>query len=68
MSLPADIRKRHGLAGGGSVFVDETADGIVLRTTEQVVAHARTLASQYDKADGASVDDFLANRVAESDQ
>lgn len=66
MSLPADIRKRHGLTGGGAVFVDETADGIVLRTAEQVLARARALARQYDKADGASVEDFLANRAAES--
>ncbi len=68
MSLPADIRKRLGLAKGGAVYVDETPDGVVLRTAEQVVAHARALAKQYDKVDGGSVDDFLANRVAESGQ
>ncbi len=66
MSLPADIRKRLGLAKGGAVYVDETPDGIVLRTAEQLLAHARSLARQYDKVDGGSVDDFLAARVAES--
>ena len=68
MSLPADVRKRLGLTGGGAVYLDETEDGVVLRTAEQVVAHARALAKQYDKVDGGSVDDFLANRVAESGQ
>ena len=68
MSLPADIRKRLGLAKGGAVYVDETPDGVVLRTAEQVVAHARALAKQYDQVDGGSVDDFLTNRVAESGQ
>jgi hypothetical protein len=56
------------LAKGGAVYVDETPDGVVLRTAEQIVAHARALARQYDKVDGGSVDDFLANRVAESGQ
>ena len=66
MSLPADIRKRLGLSNGGSVYVDETPDGIIVRTAEQIVAHARSLARQYDKVEGGSVDDFLANRMAES--
>jgi hypothetical protein len=57
-----------GLAKGGAVFVEETPDGVVLRTAEQIVMHARALAKQYDTMDGGSVDDFLANRVAESGQ
>jgi AbrB family looped-hinge helix DNA binding protein len=66
MSLPADMRKRLGLAEGGSVFVEETPDGVVLRTSAQVVAHAQALARQYAQVEGASVDEFIANRVAES--
>lgn len=67
MSLPADLRKRLGLSRGGSLLVEETPDGIILRTVEQSIAHARALASQYtaNKAE-ASVDAFLANRRAES--
>jgi AbrB family looped-hinge helix DNA binding protein len=68
MSLPADIRKRLGLAQGGAVFVDETPEGVMLRTAEQIVAHARALAKQYDQVDGGSVDAFLTSRVAESGQ
>lgn len=66
MSLPADIRKRLGLSGGGTVYVEETEAGVVLRTTPQIVAHARALASKYRDAPGGSVDDFLGNRVIES--
>ena len=29
MSLPADLRKRLGLSGGGALLVEETADGII---------------------------------------
>lgn len=67
MSLPADIRKRLGLAGGGAVLVEETDDGVVLRTVAQAVARAQTLARLYtgNNAD-ASVEAFLANRRAES--
>lgn len=68
IGLPSDSRKRLGLAKGGAVYVDEMPDGILLRTAEQVVAHARALAKQYDQVDGGSVDDFLTNRVAEGGQ
>ena len=67
MSLPADIRKRLGLSGGGALLVEEMPDGIVLRTVAQSIAHAQALARRYtaDKPE-ASVDAFLANRRAES--
>ena len=67
LSLPADLRKRLGLSGGGALLVEETADGVILRTVAQSVAHARALARQYtaDKPE-ASVDNFLNNRRMES--
>jgi AbrB family looped-hinge helix DNA binding protein len=68
MSLPADIRKKLGLAKGGAVFVDETPEGVMLRTTDQILARARALSMQYDSVKGASVDDFLAGRAVESGQ
>lgn len=43
MSLPADLRRRHGLASGGKVIVEETEDAIVLRTVGQAVARAQAL-------------------------
>lgn len=67
MSLPADVRKRLGLTGGGAVYLDETEDGVVLRTASQAVARAQALAKQYtgDNPD-ASVEAFLARRREES--
>ena len=67
MSLPADIRKRLGLSAGGSLLVEETPEGLILRTLAQSIAHAQALARKYtaDKPE-ASVDAFLANRRAES--
>jgi AbrB family looped-hinge helix DNA binding protein len=67
MSLPADMRKRLGLSDGGAVFVEETEDGIILRTAAQAVASAQRIAKAFStgKPD-ASVDAFLANRRAES--
>ena len=47
MSLPADIRKRLGLVGGGSLLVEETPDGVILRTVAQSIAHAQSLAKKY---------------------
>jgi AbrB family looped-hinge helix DNA binding protein len=66
MSLPADIRKRLGLASGGTVYIEETDGGVMLRTVPQIVAHARALAKQFADVPGASVADFLDARVVES--
>ncbi len=67
MSLPADIRKRLGLAGGGAVYLDETDEGVILRTASQAVARAQALAKQYtDGNPDASVEAFLTRRREES--
>lgn len=68
MSLPADLRKRLGLTEGGPVFLEETEDGIVLRTAAQAVARAQAIAKRFaqNAKDDISVDSFLAHRRAES--
>lgn len=67
MSIPADIRKRLGLSGGGAVYLDEAEDGVVLRTAAQAVARAQALAKRYTGGNpDASVDAFLARRRDES--
>jgi AbrB family looped-hinge helix DNA binding protein len=67
MSLPADIRKRLGLSAGGALLVEETADGVILRTPAQAVAHAQALARPYTarKAE-SSVEAFLTRRRADT--
>jgi AbrB family looped-hinge helix DNA binding protein len=67
MSLPADIRKRLGLSDGGQVLLEETENGVVLRTAAQAIAHAQGLAKRFtaENAD-ASVEAFLSSRRAES--
>lgn len=66
LSLPAVIRKRLGLTGGGAVLIDETPDGIVLRTIDQAIAQAQAIARKYRDRPEASVDAFLANRKVNS--
>ena len=67
MSLPADIRKRLGLVGGGLVIVEETPNGVMLRTVSQAVAYAQALSKRYtDGNPDATVAAFLANRKSES--
>ena len=65
--LPAEVRKRLGLSGGGDLMMEETPDGLVLRTVAQSIAHAQAIARRYltDRPD-VSVDAFLANRRTES--
>jgi AbrB family looped-hinge helix DNA binding protein len=66
MSLPVGIRKRLGLEGGGAVLVEETSDGVILRTVDQAVAKAQAIAKRYAQHPDAAVDAFLATRRAES--
>ncbi|MFZ4381978.1 MAG: AbrB/MazE/SpoVT family DNA-binding domain-containing protein [Sandarakinorhabdus sp.] len=65
MNLPASLRKRLGLSGSGTVFLEETEDGVVLRTAAQAVARAQALARRYTEGKGGT-DEFLANRRADS--
>ena len=67
MSLPADLRRRLGLVDGGAVFLEETEDGIVLRTAAQAVAHAQAIAKRFaSSGNQVSVSGFLAQRKADS--
>ena len=67
MSLPADLRKRLGLHGGGVVYLDETDDGVVIRTAAQAVARAQALAKRYTGGNtDASVGAFLSRRREDS--
>lgn len=67
MSLPADLRRRLGLVEGGAVFLEETEDGVVLRTAAQAVAHAQAIAKRFaDGGKSVSVSGFLAHRKADS--
>ncbi|WP_354288695.1 AbrB/MazE/SpoVT family DNA-binding domain-containing protein [Sphingomonas sp. UYEF23] len=65
MSLPAGIRKRLGLEAGGAVLIEETADGVILRTVSQAVARAQAIAKKYSDHPDASVDAFIASRRTE---
>ena len=66
VSLPAELRRKHGLVRGGEVMVEDTGDAIVLRTLDEVVARAQALSRALVAGqDGASVDDFLADRARE---
>ncbi len=67
MNLPAAIRKRLGLATGGAVLIEETDDGVVLRTVSQAVARAQALSKRLTTGkEGATVADFLADRRREA--
>jgi AbrB family looped-hinge helix DNA binding protein len=63
ISIPADVRRRLGLRPGESVYLDEMADGLVIRTAEQAVARAQAISRKLlEGSKGATVDDFLRER------
>lgn len=66
LSVPADIRKRLGLPNGGPVILEETEDGLVVRSVPQSIARAQELYRKYIGDRGMSVDEFIAGRVADS--
>ena len=68
VSLPAELRRKHGLAQGGEVIVEDAGDAIVLRTLDQVVSRAQALSRTLVAGKpGAAVDDFLAERAREAE-
>ena len=68
MSLPAEMRRRHGLDQGGELLVEDVGDAIVLRTVDQAVARAQEISQRLTRGRaGASVDDFLADRARDSE-
>jgi bifunctional DNA-binding transcriptional regulator/antitoxin component of YhaV-PrlF toxin-antitoxin module len=68
LSLPAALRKKHGLIQGGEVIVEDAGDAIVLRTLDQVVARAQAMTrTLLEGKPGVSVDDFLADRARDAD-
>ena len=68
LSLPAGLRKKHGLIKGGEVIVEDVGDAIMLRTFDQVVARAQALSRKLiEGKTGFSVDDFLLDRAREAD-
>ena len=68
LSLPAGLRKKHGLIKGGEVIVEDTGDAIMLRTFDQVVARAQALSRKLIEGKaGSSVDDFLSDRAREAE-
>ncbi len=69
VSLPADMRRRHGLDRGGDVIIEDTGDAIVLRTLDQIVKRAQALSRQLLAGkENVSVDDFLEERRREAEQ
>jgi AbrB family looped-hinge helix DNA binding protein len=66
MVLPAAVRKQLGLEKGGTVIVELGDEEVTLRSVEQVIDKAKAIFAKYADLPGTSVDDFLANRRADS--
>ena len=68
LSLPADIRKRHGLGRGGDVLIEDRGDEIVIWPLNRAVARAQEISRRLTaEKQGASVEDFLADRHREAE-
>jgi bifunctional DNA-binding transcriptional regulator/antitoxin component of YhaV-PrlF toxin-antitoxin module len=67
LTLPEDLRRRYGLADGGDVVIEDSGDGLVIRTLPQAIARAQATGRKFlAENPDASVDDFLADRRAEA--
>lgn len=63
--LPKMVREALGMADGGTVVFSVEGDEVKLTSIQQSVRHAQSLYRQYATGN-ASVDDFLAERRAET--
>ena len=65
MTLPVELRDSLGLAEGGTILVEETPDGVILRSVGQSIARAQAIVRTHGAgAPSLSIDAFLANRKA----
>lgn len=64
--IPADVRERLKLKDGDTLSLEETDEGLVLRTIGQRVCRAQAISREMlgDKP-GSAVEDFLAEKRAE---
>lgn len=61
-----DIRRLLGLTGAGRIVLTQDEDGIRLTPAESVLRRVRDLAAPFRKSQGSVVDEFIAERRAES--
>lgn len=65
--IPADVRARLGVKDGDSLLLEESDEGVVLRTTEQAVREAQAIFRKMMKGKpDFTVDDFLREKRAEA--
>ncbi len=63
ISIPADVRRRLGLQPGETVYLDETEEGLLIRSVSQAVKRAQQLSCKLlEDKEGFTVDDFLRER------
>ena len=64
--IPADVRARLGLKDGDILTLDETDDGVVLRTVDQSVRRAQAAyRKMMEGKPDLTVDDFLREKREE---
>jgi AbrB family looped-hinge helix DNA binding protein len=67
VSLPAVIRARLGVEGGGTLVVEDVENGVLLRSIRQAIQRAQAINRQHcSGGTDASVDAFLAARRNDS--
>lgn len=66
MNLPADIRRVLGLSGAGRIVLMQDEDGIHLTTAADSLRRVRELAAPFRRGSGSVVDEFIAERRADS--
>jgi AbrB family looped-hinge helix DNA binding protein len=66
LSLPAELRRTVGLENGGDVVIELDGQTIRVRTVDEVVADAQALMRKLLGGRKLTVDDFLADRLADT--
>jgi AbrB family looped-hinge helix DNA binding protein len=67
LSLPSELRDRHGLHEGSRVIIEEAGDALLIRQLPTAVEEVQKMARKMLAGrPGASVDDFLADRREEA--
>jgi bifunctional DNA-binding transcriptional regulator/antitoxin component of YhaV-PrlF toxin-antitoxin module len=64
--IPAAVRRKDGFDVGSTLVVEDTPQGVTIRSLEDAVASAQAIMARVAPADRVSSDELIAERRAEA--
>jgi bifunctional DNA-binding transcriptional regulator/antitoxin component of YhaV-PrlF toxin-antitoxin module len=64
--LPAALRRKHGVAVGDTLVIEDAPEGMTVRSLRDAVASAQAIVAKFVPADRSLSEELIAERRAEA--